>query len=271
MMVEGKVVVVTGAGQGIGAAAARRFAEEGARVVVSDVNDETGQEVARLIGDAGGEAIYVHADVSSADDVKALMTASVERFGRLDVLHNNAGVHETGLTAQAQSFELPEDVWDRVIAINLKGVWMCSKYAAPHLKDAGGGVIVNAASIGGLVGYPMGAAYGPSKAGVIQLTRVMAIELAPQGTRVVAYAPGNTDTPMVQKYFLDTELSEEEQRVVRRQLVGTHLVPRLAEPEEIADLVVFLASDRARMITGTCVTIDGGTTAWRGIREGGDE
>src|SRR5205085_10940811 len=112
----------------------------------------------------GERAVFVKADVSQVEDVKALMEATVDAFGRLDVLHNNAGVHETGFTSEAQSFELPEDVWDKVIAINLKGPWMCSKYAAPLLKDAGGGVIVNAASIGGLVGYPMGAAYGPSKA-----------------------------------------------------------------------------------------------------------
>ena len=194
------------------------------------------------------------------------MSATVDAFGRLDVLHNNAGVHETGFTSQATSTELPEDVWDRVIAINLKGPWMCSKHAAPLLRDAGGGVIVNAASIGGLVGYPMGSAYGPSKAGIVQLTRVMALELAPQGTRVVAYAPGNTETPMVEKYYSDPSLSEEERRMVQQQLLGTHLIPRLARPEEVADLVIFLASDQAAMLTGTCVTIDAGTLAWRGLR-----
>jgi NAD(P)-dependent dehydrogenase (short-subunit alcohol dehydrogenase family) len=263
---EDKVAIVTGAGQGIGAATAVRMAEEGARVVVSDVNEETGAAVAEQIGAAGGEAVFLKADVSALDDVKRLMEGTVDAFGRLDILHNNAGVHETGFTSEAQSFELAEEVWDKVIAINLKGPWMCSKYAAPLLRDAGGGVIVNAASIGGLVGYPMGGAYGPSKAGIVQLTRVMAIELAPQGTRVVCYAPGNTETPMVEKYYSDPSLSPEEVRMVQQQLLGTHLVPRLAAPEEVADLVVFLASDQAKMITGTCVVIDGGTTAWRGMR-----
>jgi NAD(P)-dependent dehydrogenase (short-subunit alcohol dehydrogenase family) len=263
MRLEGKVAIVTGAGQGIGAATARRMAEEGAKVVVSDVNEETGRAVADGIG---GDAVFVRADVSRLDDVQALMTETVTAFGRLDVLHNNAGVHETGFTSQAASTELPEDVWDKVIAINLKGPWMCSKYAAPLLKEAGGGVIVNAASIGGLVGYPMGSAYGPSKAGIVQLTRVMALELAAQGTRVVCYAPGNTETPMVEKYYSDPSLSEEERRMVQQQLLGTHLIPRLARPEEVADLVIFLASDQASMLTGTCVTIDAGTLAWRGIR-----
>jgi NAD(P)-dependent dehydrogenase (short-subunit alcohol dehydrogenase family) len=260
---EGKVAIVTGAGQGIGAATARRMAEEGAKVVVSDVNEETGRAV---VDGIGSDAVFVKADVSSLEDVKQLMSATVDAFGRLDVLHNNAGVHETGFTPQATSTELAEDVWDKVIAINLKGPWMCSKYAAPLLKDAGGGVIVNAASIGGLVGYPMGSAYGPSKAGIVQLTRVMALELAPQGTRVVCYAPGNTETPMVEKYYSDPSLSEEERRMVQQQLLGTHLIPRLARPEEVADLVIFLASDQAAMLTGTCVTIDAGTLAWRGLR-----
>ncbi len=266
MRLEGKVAIVTGAGQGIGAATARRMAEEGASVVVSDVAEENATAVVGEIEAAGGKATFVRCDVSDAGEVKSLMDAAVAAFGKLDILHNNAGVHETAFTTSAQSHELPEEIWDKVIAINLRGPWLCSKYAAPLLKEAGGGVIVNAASIGGLVGYPMGAAYGPSKAGLIQLTRVMAIELAPQGTRVVCYAPGNTDTPMVQKYYNQPGMSDEERRMVQEQLLGTHLVPRLARPEEVADLVVFLASDEAAMINGSCIVIDGGTTAWRGIR-----
>ena len=265
-MLEGKVAIVTGAGQGIGAATAQRMSEEGARVVVSDINEQTASEVVDGIRASGGEAVFVRCDVSQTEDVKGLMAGALDAFGRLDVLHNNAGVHETNFTDTAQSHELPEDVWDKVIGINLRGPWLCSKYAAPLLKDAGGGVIVNAASIGGIVGYPMGGAYGPSKAGLIQLTRVMAIELAPQNTRVVCYAPGNTDTPMVQKYYNNPSMSPEEQKMVQQQLLGTHLVPRLGRPEEVADLVVYLASDRAAMINGTCIVIDGGTTAWRGIR-----
>jgi NAD(P)-dependent dehydrogenase (short-subunit alcohol dehydrogenase family) len=171
MRLENKVAIVTGAGQGIGEAAAIKMAEEGAKVVVSDINEQTGNAVAERIRGAGGEAVFVAADVSNVDDVKALMASTQEAFGRLDVLHNNAGVHETNFTEQAQSFELDEAVWDKVVGINLKGVWMCSKYAAPLLAEGGGGAIVSAASIGGLIGYPMGSAYGPSKAGVVQLTR----------------------------------------------------------------------------------------------------
>jgi NAD(P)-dependent dehydrogenase (short-subunit alcohol dehydrogenase family) len=266
MKLEGKVAVVTGAGQGIGEAAARRFAQEGAKVVVSDVNATTGEAVATSIRDGGGEAQFVSCDVSDRDNVVALIDAVERLWGRLDVLHNNAGVHETNFTDRAQSHELDEEVWDRVVGINLKGTWMCSKYAAPLLARSGGGAIVNAASIGGLVGYPMGGAYGPSKAGVVQLTRVMAIELAPAGTRVNCYAPGNTDTPMVQKYY--SSAPPEQAAIVQQVLLGTHLIPRLARPEEIANVVVFLASDESSAMTGSCVVVDNGTLAWRGIREG---
>jgi NAD(P)-dependent dehydrogenase (short-subunit alcohol dehydrogenase family) len=266
MKLEGKVAVVTGAGQGIGEAAARRFAQEGAKVVVSDVNAETGEAVAASIRDGGGEAQFVNCDVADRDSVVALMAAADRLWGRLDVLHNNAGVHETNFTDKAQSHELDEEVWDRVVGINLKGTWMCSKYAAPLLARSGGGAIVNAASIGGLVGYPMGGAYGPSKAGVVQLTRVMAIELAPAGTRVNCYAPGNTDTPMVQKYY--SSAPPEQAAIVQQVLLGTHLIPRLARPEEIANVVLFLASEESSAMTGSCVVIDNGTLAWRGIREG---
>lgn len=263
MRLENKVAIVTGAGQGIGEAAAIKMAEEGAKVVVSDINEQTGNAVAERIRGAGGEAVFVAADVSNVDDVKALMASTKEAFGRLDVLHNNAGVHETNFTEQAQSFELDEAVWDKVVGINLKGVWMCSKYAAPLLAEDGGGAIVSAASIGGLIGYPMGSAYGPSKAGVVQLTRVMAIELAPQNIRVNCYAPGNVDTPMVQKYYESGP--PEEQEMIKAQVVGTHLFKRLGRPEEVANLVVFLASDDSSMMTGSCVVIDLGTLAWRGI------
>jgi NAD(P)-dependent dehydrogenase (short-subunit alcohol dehydrogenase family) len=263
MRLENKVAIVTGAGQGIGEAAAIKMAQEGAKVVVSDVNEETGNAVAGKIRDAGGESVFVRADVSDVEDVKALMAATKEAFGRLDVLHNNAGVHETNFTEEAQSFALSEEVWDKVVGINLKGVWMCSKYAAPLLGEDGGGAIVNAASIGGLIGYPMGSAYGPSKAGVVQLTRVMAIELAPRNIRVNCYAPGNVDTPMVQKYYESGP--PEEQEMIKAQVVGTHLFKRLGRPEEVANLVVFLGSDESSMMTGACVTIDLGTLAWRGI------
>lgn len=265
MRLQDKVAIVTGAGQGIGRATARLMAAEGARVIVSDVNEQTGEQVAGAIRDDGGEATFVRADVADSEDVQALMRAVEETYGALHVLHNNAGVHETNFTTeQAQSFELSEEIWDRVVAINLKGTWLCSKYAVALLERSGGGAIVNASSIGGLIGYPMGGAYGPSKAGVVQLTRVMALELAPKNIRVNCYAPGNTDTPMVSKYY-DTA-PPGEQEMIKQQLLGTHMFARLGEPEEVARLVVFLASDESSMMTGSCTTIDLGTLAWRGMR-----
>ncbi len=265
MRLDGKVAVITGAGQGIGEATALRMAEEGAKVVVSDINPDTGKAVVEKVRAQGGEAEFVAADVASVDDVKALMAGAKEAFGKLDILHNNAGVHETNFTAAAGSLELDEEIWDKCVAINLKGTWMCMKYAAPLLAESDAGAIVNAASIGGLLGYPMGSAYGPSKAGVVQLTRVMSIDLAAQGTRVNSYAPGNTDTPMVQKYYNESG-SAEEVEMIKQQLLGTHLFPRMGEPREVANLVVFLASDEASMITGANFVIDMGTTAWRGMR-----
>lgn len=260
MQLDGKVCVVTGSGQGIGRATAIEMARQGAKVVVSDVDDENGNGTVEAIRAAGGEAAYAHADVRSNDDVTALMGVAVGTFGRLDVLHNNAGVHESNFTTETASDRLPEEVWDTVYEINLKGVWRCSRAAVPHLRAAGGGAIVNAGSTGSLVGYPGNAAYGASKHAVVGLTKNMAVDLAPDAIRVNCYCPASIDTPMFGKFV---EVAEDKDAVLSA-LTATHLIRRLGRPEEVAKLVCFLASDDASFITGAAYLIDGGSLAWRG-------
>jgi NAD(P)-dependent dehydrogenase (short-subunit alcohol dehydrogenase family) len=261
-MLTDKVCVVTGSGGGIGRATAQEMARRGAKVVVTDVNDETGNQTVGLIEEAGGEAVFVHCDVRDEDEIVALMTTANDHFGGIDVLHNNAGVHDTDFTADTAVDTLPMDVWTRVYEINLRAVWLCTKHAAPHLKRSERGpAIVNAASIGGLVGYPMAPSYCSTKGAVIMLTKATAIDLGPK-VRCNCYCPAAVDTPMVQKYFD----AAEDKAAVERALTGSHIIPRLGEPEEVAKLVCFLASDESSFTTGASFVIDGGSLAWRGSR-----
>jgi NAD(P)-dependent dehydrogenase (short-subunit alcohol dehydrogenase family) len=262
-MLDGKICLVTGGAQGIGRATAVEMARQGAgTVVVSDVNDAGGQETAELVRAAGATAHYFHCDMSDGAQIKELIEGAAAQAGGLDVLHNNAGVHESDMTDQLTIDTLPEEIWDRVYQINLKSLWLAIKYATPHLRrSTRNPAIVNAASIGGLVGYPMAAAYCSTKGGVLMLTKQAAIDLAPE-IRVNCYCPAAIDTPMVAKYYE----AAEDRDAVERALTGTHLLPRLGRPEEVASLVCFLASDAASFLTGTAITIDGGSLAWRGSR-----
>ncbi len=245
-----KVALVTGAGSGIGRASAQAFANAGASVVVADVVVAGGEETVQFIKKAGGEATFVQVDVSKASEVEALIRHAVEIYGRLDYAHNNAGIEG----AAAGTIDHPEDVWDRVIAINLKGVWLCMKYEIPQMLKQGGGAIVNTASVAGLIGSAGTIAYTASKHGVVGLTRATALEFAKQGIRVNAVCPGVIRTAMVERVMAADPNIE-------AQLIALEPVGRLAAPEEVAQAVIWLCSDASSFITGVPMPIDGGWTA----------
>ena len=243
---EAKVAIVTGAGSGIGRATALRFAGEGAKLIVADV---TGAEndTAKTIG---ANAVAVHADVSKSADVRALIDAARSRFGRLDVIFNNAGIEGT----QAPTADYSEENFDRVISINLRGVFLGIKYAIPLMLESGGGSIINTASVAGLVGFPGLSAYCASKGGVVQLTKTAALEYAAQNIRVNAICPGVIWTPMVQR------LTGEDEEA-KAAFVAMEPVNRLGTPEDIAAMALYLASDEAAFVTGAALPIDGGFVA----------
>lgn len=250
MNLKGKVVIVTGAKSGIGLATAVRFADEGARVVVADVR-EASQEVSKL-AKRGAEAVFVQVDVSNGSQVAALIEKTVAVFGRLDILVNNAGIELTKKVTDTTEAE-----WERLMNINLKGVFLCSKSAIPAMQRNGGGVIVNVASELGLVGGSEIAAYAASKGGVVQLTKAMAIDHASDGIRVNCIAPGPVSTPLLEEIIKSASNAEQE----RQSIVTKTLLKRLARPEVIANVIMFVASDEASYMTGAIVSVDGGWTA----------
>jgi NAD(P)-dependent dehydrogenase (short-subunit alcohol dehydrogenase family) len=249
-LLQGKVALVTGGGSGIGRASSLAFAREGAKVVVADVAVEGGEETVKLIKQAGGEALFVKADVSKAAEVEALVNAAISTFGRLDCAHNNAGIEGAAATTVNYSAE----AWDRVIAINLTGVWLCMKYEIPQMLKTGGGAIVNTASTAGLVGYKGGSAYVASKHGVVGLSKTAALEYAKAGIRVNAVCPGAIDTPMMGR--ITNHRADWAAKMASSEPVG-----RMAQPSEIAEVVVWLCSDAASFVTGHALAADGGITA----------
>ena len=256
MRLKDKVALITGAGSGIGRAAAILFAEEGAVVVAADLTAATVQETVDAITSAGGQAVSLTGDVTASADAEKMVASAVESFGKLDLLVNSAG-----LTARHSSLEgaSPEEAWVRVIDVNLKGTYMVSWYAVPAMERAGGGSIIDLASVMGLVGYPVGIGggfnpYPPSKGGVVQFTKTLAVDSARKNIRVNCLCPGFIETNLTSGLTSDPEMLE--------KLNSLHPMGRLGQPREVANVALYLASDDARHVTGTALTVDGGYTAW---------
>ena len=248
-----KVALITGGSSGIGRACAQIFAREGAKVVVTDVNVTGGEETVRAIQEAGGEASFVRADVSQAAEVEAMVARAVALYGRLDCGFNNASDNAAHLGALVPTHEYPEENWDRIIDVNLKGVWLCMKFEIRQMLEQGGGAIVNTSSALGLVGTRDMPAYVASKHGIVGLTRAAALEYAEQGIRVNAVCPGYIRTPMTKARLDDPEGAA---RMLAREPIG-----RVGEPEEVAETVVWLCSEAASFVTGHALAVDGGWVA----------
>lgn len=245
-----RVALVTGGSGGIGRATALALARTGAQVVVVDVSEAGGAETAQLIVEQGGAAQFMHVDVTDAQAVEEMIRATVATFGRLDYAVNNAGID--GLRARTADY--PEDEWQRVLSINVTGVWLCMKYELQQMQTQNSGVIVNTASVAGLVGFPGHSAYSASKHAVIGLTKTAALEYARRGIRVNAICPGYTRTPMVEKVF--EQVPDMQAKVTQAMPIG-----RIGTPEEIADAIVYMCSDSAAFMTGHALVLDGGLIA----------
>ena len=252
MKLSGKVALVTGGAAGIGRATSLLLAAEGAKVVVADTDEKRGRQTVRTIRRRKGQAAFTKADVSKASDAEKMVRFAVNSYGRLDILFNNAGI----AGPDAPIYKLSEEEWNRVLNVNLKGVFLGSRYAVPQMIRQGGGVVINTASELGLVGSPGHPAYSASKGGVIALTKAMAVGLAKHNIRVNCVCPGATDTALL------TDFVEKRKKKKELQKIASEIpMKRLGRPEEIARTVLYLASDDSSYVTGTCILVDGGSTA----------
>ena len=252
MRFEGKVVIVTGAGSGIGKAAATLFAGEGGMVALLDLDSKGVEETSNAITHQGGETLPLVYDVIDEQGVSNAVEQILQHYNRIDVLCNNAGIELSKPLVQTEGHE-----WDRVLAVNLKGMFLLSKHVLPHMISSGGGTVVNTSSISGLLGWPDSSAYCASKGGVIQLTREMAVEYGPHNIRVNCICPGTTVTPMIDRLLG----LEEDPEGTALSIRAMHPLGRFAQPEEIARAMLFLASEEASFVTGAVLPVDGGYTA----------
>jgi NAD(P)-dependent dehydrogenase (short-subunit alcohol dehydrogenase family) len=246
---DGKVAFLTGAASGIGRATALSFAREGVSTVVADIDEHGNHETARMIEDLGGQALAVRCDVTRGDDVQAALNQTVESFGHLDYAFNNAGAEQQ----PKPTADISEEEWDRIITINLRGVFLCMKYEIPLMLQYGGGSIVNTSSGAGIKVFGRGAAYAAAKHGVVGLTKDAALDYAASGIRINAICPGIIDTEMMDRFTGDT--AEGRDRVIAQEPIG-----RMGKPDEIAAAVVWLCSDAASFVTGHALVADGGQT-----------
>ncbi len=253
MRLKDKIAIITGAGSGQGRAAAILFAKEGAKIVVSDWKPELGEETVTLVKSDGGQAIFVRTDVSESADVQKLIRTAVDTFGRIDILYNNAGVGFSSPLSMSDVINTPEADWDRVIAINLRSMYLTAKYGIPEMIRTGGGSIINTASIAAMIGSEAAHAYTAAKGGMVALSRALAVEFGPRNIRVNCICPGAIDTPMIAPVVDPLKKSG--------RPFMTSPIRRLGTPDDIAYCALYLASDESSFVTGATFVVDGGYTA----------